>query len=310
MRFTQKLAVLECCSRHCRRTGRRGIRRRLSGAADRIDRAVGPGRRRRPARAPRQQADGADARPGHPGDQRAGRHRRDRHGEASVRARRRLLDGDLHRRQPRAARRQEPALDHERHHAGRGDDQGAVVHLREAGQPIQDLGRLRQGSQGQSRQAEDRDARLRQRRRFLARPCSIAAASRSCRCRSPSRASATSRSSAATPTRSTSRRATSPSSSTASRCGRSCCSAKSVSPRSRTSRPPTSSATRSRCRSSAPSSCGRHAAGRRQEAVGRAGQGLRLGRIQEIPGGAVRRSEQLRGCRRKRRLSSTSSSKT
>ena len=40
----------------------------------------------------------------------------------------------------------------------------------------------------------------------------------------------------------------------------------------------------------------RHAAGHREEALGRAGQGLRLAGIQEIPRGAIRRSEQLRGC--------------
>ena len=40
----------------------------------------------------------------------------------------------------------------------------------------------------------------------------------------------------------------------------------------------------------------RHAAGCREEALGRAGQGLRLAGIQEIPRGPVWRSEQLRGC--------------
>ena len=36
---------------------------------------------------------------------------------------------------------------------------------------VQDLGRLREGSQGQSRQTEGGDARFRQRRRFLAQVC-------------------------------------------------------------------------------------------------------------------------------------------
>ena len=129
--------VRSACGGGARRRAvrRQGPCRRLSGASDRIDRAVGPGRRRRSARPSHQQAHGADARAGHSGGERARRHRRDRHGEASVRARRRLFDGDLHRRQPRAARRQKPALDDERHHAGGGDDQGPVLHLREAGQP-------------------------------------------------------------------------------------------------------------------------------------------------------------------------------
>ena len=143
---TRSFAVLAGDGAQRRAVRRQGRGSRLSRAADRIDRAVGPGRRRRSARPSRQQADGADARPGHPGRERARRHRRDRHGEASGRACRRLFDGDLHRRQPRAARRQKPALDHERHHAGGGDDQGPVLHLREAGQPVQDLGRLRERS--------------------------------------------------------------------------------------------------------------------------------------------------------------------
>ena len=129
---------------------------------------MGSRRRRRPTREADRQADGADGRAGRPGGERGGRHRRDRHGEASVGAGRRLFDGDLHRRQPRAARRQETAMEDGRHRAGRGDDPGPVIHLRGAGQPIQDLGRFREGGPGQSRQAEDRDARLRQRRRFLA----------------------------------------------------------------------------------------------------------------------------------------------
>ena len=54
----------------------------------------------------------------------------------------------------------------------------------------------------------------------------------------------------------------------------------------------------------------RHAAGHRAEAVGRARQGLCLGRVQEVHGGAVLRSEQLRGCQRTRPPSSTSSSRT
>ena len=60
------------------------------------------------------------------------------------------------------------ALDHEGHHPGRGDDQGAVVHLRQGGQPVQDLGRFREGAARRTRQAEGGDARFRQRRRFLA----------------------------------------------------------------------------------------------------------------------------------------------
>ena len=92
--------------------------------------------------------------------------------------------------------------------------------------PFKTWGDFAKEAQGQSRQAESGDARLRQRRRLLAQRARPQAASRSCRCRSPSRASATSRSSAATPMRCMSRPATSRSSSTASRCGRSCCSAR------------------------------------------------------------------------------------
>ena len=107
-------------------------------------------------------------RAGRSGRERRRRHRRDRHGEAFVGAGRRLFDGDLHRRQSRAACRQGCALEDERHRSGRRADPGAFIHLRGAGQPIQDLVRFREGSPRQSRQAQDRDARFRQRRRFLA----------------------------------------------------------------------------------------------------------------------------------------------
>ena len=121
--------------RHRRGTG-------ISVEADRVRRAVGCRRRRRPGGAQARQDHGAEAQGLHADHQCAGRHRPDRPHQDADRAGRRLFHLGLHRRYVRTAGRHAAAqMDHAGHRAAGHRDPAAVGVPGRGGRPLQELGR-------------------------------------------------------------------------------------------------------------------------------------------------------------------------